>query len=431
MVDFLCLYHETGKTGCFGTDYLLHFIYLGIVELNKIPGDSIPNIISLEYNSIIKRMSKSWKKSQRYQSIRVVFFSRWASVCLAVFIILVMVCIHLRITGSSSRDSTMKEEAFPFAEELTSILRSIMDNHEIEWRVQHVTEECSEVWQVYIPGDLPIPSVHLEIQDAIKQIGASILFADSEPVSGRVSLRIGWKDSCFYKLHLIHLKDVRRNEGKIALLIDDFGDKWNVTTRSFLELDVDLTLSVIPGRKMSNKIAGEILERGFEVVAHLPMEPINAAFRDNGYIILANMNKQQIGDVIRRSLDDVPSAVGVNNHMGSRVTSHRQTMTVVLEEIKSRGLYFIDSRTTASSIAYDLAQSMGVESGKRDIFLDNERNKDVIKERVWELVEKARINGFAIGLGHCQQVTLEVLQEEIPRIKRKGAQFVFLSEVVH
>ncbi len=160
------------------------------------------------------------------------------------------------------------------------------------------------------------------------------------------------------------------------------------------------------------------------------MEPMDTRFKKDDYTIMTNMSSETIGKIIQRSLDDVPNAVGVNNHMGSKVTSHRQTITHVLSELKKRDLYFIDSRTINTTVAFDVARAIGMRCEERDVFIDVEEGKGTIQHSLWELARKAKENGHAIGIGHCHRMTLEVLREEIPRIQAKGYKFVFLSEVV-
>jgi polysaccharide deacetylase 2 family uncharacterized protein YibQ len=355
----------------------------------------------------------------------------WAPIAVGSFLILLMVVVRTTWTGRDNAEpaaSPIKDTAW--VEGVKQVLGDVLDEHGISWGLQNHRKNRVEVWQVRVPNDLPIPSLHLAIQEGLGRIGARVLFAESEPISGQVSLQIGWQDSCFMEVHLSSLKDVWREEGRIALIIDDFGDLWDRSSKSFLDLGADMTMSVLPGRKMSSEVARELRQRGFEVILHLPMEPLNSSYKNDGYIILASMDRQEILRVIRRSMDDVPGIVGVNNHMGSKVTSDRRSITNVLEELKAKNLYFVDSRTTAASVAGEVAQALGLRYGERDVFFDVEREKNTIRKRLWELTQKAKVNGFSIGIGHCQRMTLEVLQEEIPKIQAKGFRFVHVSEVV-
>ncbi len=332
-----------------------------------------------------------------------------------------------RKKNASSQLSTLSDASI---DTLKTTLEEVLLSHGISWNILNGVNSREEFWQVKVPADLPVPSLHLEIQEAVGLLDAKILFAESEPISEKITLQVGWQDSCLFRIQLFPLEDMDRENGRIALLIDDFGDRWDPFVESFLDLDISLTVSIIPGQNMSSKVASEMRMRGCEVILHLPMEPISASFQDNGYIILASMNQQEIINIIKRSLDSVPGVVGVNNHMGSKVTADRELMTIILSEIGARGLYFVDSRTIATTVAYDVAKSLGLRCSKRDVFIDAEKTKADIRSSIWDLAEKAKTNGYAIGIGHCQTITLEVLQEEIPKIKKLGFHFVPLSKVV-
>jgi len=353
----------------------------------------------------------------------------WFPLLTAVFLILVMVEIKNYLSKKSSVSITSSVTTnYPSIKELQNVLQEVLTAYHLSWSSGNA--QGKETWYVTVPADLPVPSLHLAIQQKLAQIGAHILFAKSNPLSERVSLCIGWQDSCFFVVNLDQSNKVYQEQGKIALLIDDFGDRWNQFVVSFLNLGIDITISVIPGREKSSIVAHEMKQRGCEVILHLPMEPLNHSYQDNGYIILTDMSRKKIREVFQRSLNDVPGAVGVNNHMGSKATADLRVMRNLLEEIKARGLYFIDSRTTASTVAYDVARELGLRCAKRDVFIDVDPEENLIKKRLWDLARKARINGFSIGIGHCRPLTLKVLREEIPKIQAKGFKFVRLSEVV-
>ena len=370
----------------------------------------------------MKKTIQSKKKASILQTF-------WFPLLTAAFLILVMVGIKNYLHQKDSVPATSVTISSHSIDELQNVLQTVFNRYDLSWEQINTKKLSKKTWRVTIPADLPVPSIHLAIQEELTQIGARVLFAKSNPILKRVSLYIGWQDSCFFIIDLDQSKKIYQEQGKIALLIDDFGDRWNDFVASFLDLGADITISVIPGRKKSSTVAREMERRGCEVILHLPMEPLNHPYENDGYIILTGMNRRKIREVFQRSLDDVPGAVGVNNHMGSKATADRRVMKDLLEAVKEKGLYFIDSRTTASTVAYNVAKELGVRCGKRDVFFDVDLKSDLIKKRLWELTRKAKINGFAIGIGHCHPITLKVLKEEIPRIQAKGFQFVRLSEV--
>jgi len=160
------------------------------------------------------------------------------------------------------------------------------------------------------------------------------------------------------------------------------------------------------------------------------MEPISEKFPKDEFIILDDMKKFDIFNVIQRSLDDVPYVKGVNNHMGSKVTQNSRVMEIILENLKTRGLYFVDSRTTAKTVAYKIAKNLNIPCAKRDVFIDNEKNEETIRQQLWNLARKAEKRGFAVGIGHSRPLTLKVLKQETEKIQAKGYQFVFVSDIL-
>lgn len=376
-------------------------------------------------------ISKKQKDTAFKDRLRSFLRSPWTPGLLTLLIIALVLGTHF-FPGSqrpidepvSGNDSGVQVDS------LTYLLKTLFNEYGVLWRQQTNIKWAAGEWFIKVPADLPLPSFHLAIQGKLRLLDADILFAKDEPHLSRIIMDIGWGDSSFCRLYMTRGEEISRATGKIVLIIDDFGSKWNSTTEAFLEMGSNLTVSVLPGERLSTKIVKEARKRGCEVILHLPMEPLSAPFKDNGYIILAKMPQYKIRDVIQKSLDDVPGISGVNNHMGSKVTSDRQTITEVLKELKRYDLYFLDSRTSSSSVAYDIARQLGMRCGRRDVFFDVDTDKNVIREQIKSLADKAGSRGYAIGIGHCYKNTYEVLAEEIPKYQKKGYEFVTLSEVI-
>ncbi len=339
-----------------------------------------------------------------------------------------MVGLKLILSSKQAHDPEDLAESYPSPIEIQKSMEEVLENNEVSWRVR--TRSIPQNWLVDVPSDLPILTLQLVLQEALEGIGASIESARSDPVRKRVVLNVGWPDSALFTLSLSHLMGTRRTLGKIAIVIDDFGDRWEPFVESFMELGVDITLSVLPGRKMSKRVSEEAADRNFEVILHLPMEPLDADFQDDGYTILAGMSEAEIKRVVHRGMQEVPHASGVNNHMGSRVTADRRVMADFLREIFHRDLLFIDSRTTAETVAYDLAQRIGIPCAERDVFLDVERNEQAIRRGFRQLAQEASIRGYSVGIGHCHQMMLNMLRSEVPKYQEEGYRFVRVSEVV-
>lgn len=366
-------------------------------------------------------MGRSMKKRGKIDTMK----SLWIPLILGcTFLFILLTVRNLLHKKSEAGDFTSAD--YPPFEELSHVVQSVLKTH----GVSHRQGKNRHQWIVQVPVDLPVPTLHLALKESVEEIQAKIQSSKIEPLSGRLSLEIGWQDSCYLQVYLSPSETIRRQEGNIALIIDDFGGRWDSLIEDFTQLGITLTVSVIPGSKKSARAVNALSEGGCEVILHMPMEPENAPFNDNGYLIRSDMGDQKIRSVFQKALDQTGPVAGINNHMGSKVTSNRHQMTVILDEIRKKGIYFIDSRTTAKTVAYDVAREMGVPTAKRDVFIDVENTKESIIRRLWELADKAGKNGFSVGIGHCRPLTLEVLKEEIPKISAKGYHFVPISDVV-
>jgi len=197
---------------------------------------------------------------------------------------------------------------------------------------------------------------------------------------------------------------------KIGIIIDDLGYDSSLAS-AFIELDLPLTFSVLPFTPHTRLIAQKAWKEGREIMLHLPMEPINyPAVNPGDGVLLLSMDKEMILEVLNCDLSRVPFVSGVNNHMGSRFTASEEKMFIVLTELKKRGLYFVDSRTSSRSVAFKVARRMALRTASRDIFLDNELSENALRIQMERLLSMARQKGWAIGIGHPHHETLELLK---------------------
>ena len=221
---------------------------------------------------------------------------------------------------------------------------------------------------------------------------------------------------------------------KIALIIDDFGYQRNIFTEGFMTFGEKLTLAVIPGLRYSALLHSEGVDAGHEVIIHMPMEPENYNGRnDEDYILLYGMNREDVVSRIRSAFQELPRAVGMNNHEGSLGTRDTTLLAYLADELKEREKFFIDSYTTPDTQADRIMRKLGVSTVGRDVFLDNRDDKRSIRRQLQILAARARSRGYAVGIGHVGAShlnTLEVLREEIPKLKDQGFEFIFVSEIV-
>lgn len=214
---------------------------------------------------------------------------------------------------------------------------------------------------------------------------------------------------------------------KIAIIIDDFGLDYYAACK-FMKSDLNLTLAVLPFHPNSGRISVMAKEYGKEVILHLPMEPENEE-KGEAIMIRTSMEDKDIRDTIEKSLNCICFVKGVNNHQGSKATSDKRVMKIVLEELKKRNLYFVDSLTGYDSMAGDLAGGVGISFAQRDVFLDNMENLDYIKGQLQELIRIAQKKGKAIGIGHAYPNTLRALEEFRQVLEAEGVELVFMKDM--
>ena len=218
-------------------------------------------------------------------------------------------------------------------------------------------------------------------------------------------------------------------KGRLAILLDDLGSD-RAAADAIFALHVPLTISVLPYHAHSNEIAQEARQHGCEVMLHLPMESV-ANQSPEQQELRSGLSQAQVKAAVEKMLDDVPEADGVNNHQGSQATADAALMQTLMRVLKDEGVFYVDSRTTASTVAYETARREGVRAGFRNVpFLDDDQDKAAIKRQLRTALQGAKQKGEAIAIGHPHAATLEVLREMLPEAKNDGVQLVFVSELV-
>jgi len=363
--------------------------------------------------------------------------SLWTPIVLTAAVLVLLILIRsyperhprpLEDSTAAASDSDLGSRAV--RDSAHAAVRRVLEGYGLAYRIHKKPKPAPDVWTVQIPPHFAVPSVHLAFQESLAGARVGILKAETDPSTGNTLLQVGVKDSVFFNIHLVPTAEIKKKIGKIAVVIDDFGDRLDDLAYAFFEFEGEITISILPGRRFSARTAQEANRRGCEVILHLSMEPLQTAFREDGYTILTKMPREKIREAFQKAMDQVPYAVGVNNHMGSKATSDRQTMVDVLECVRQKGLYFMDSYTVASSVAYNVAMEMGLPTAKRDVFIDADGSEMAIRMKLQELSKRAKQNGVAVGIGHCHRNMLTALKKEMPRIREEGLRFVPLSEVV-
>jgi len=195
----------------------------------------------------------------------------------------------------------------------------------------------------------------------------------------------------------------------IALIIDDIGVAF-CHARPFLELGIPMTFAILPRLPKTEGLALEIHNRGHEIMLHQPMEPFQSDIDPGPGALYVGDEMNRIAKTMEENISRVPYAVGVNNHMGSRFTACQKEMREVLEVIKSKDLFFVDSLTTNRSKGYRTAKRLEVTTARRDIFLDNRLDESAILSQLRKLKRIALKYGRAIGIGHPFPETARALK---------------------
>lgn len=204
----------------------------------------------------------------------------------------------------------------------------------------------------------------------------------------------------------------------IAIIIDDMGHNLHEGKR-LANLDQPLTLAFLPYRRHTDTLARLAHSREKEIMLHAPMANTrNFGLGAGG--LTSQMDEQSLTTTLRRALQSIPYVRGVNNHMGSLLTQQLRPMDWVMKELYRYPVYFVDSRTIASSVAGDVAAAYQVPTLTRDVFLDHEQTEEFVDKQFRELIRRAKENGSAVGIGHPHTVTVDYLEKHLPLLDEQG-----------
>ncbi len=224
---------------------------------------------------------------------------------------------------------------------------------------------------------------------------------------------------------------VRVSGVRIAIIIDDIGADLS-PVRKLLEIDAPINFAVLPHTPRSVAAANLIHQAGRDVLLHLPMEPQAYPKEKPGPgSLFTSMDAQEIRQTLNRNLNVVPFVSGVNNHMGSRFTEDGEKLAIVMEELKKKGLFFVDSRTTPRSKGGTLSREMGVPFAARRIFIDNEQDYNQTCRNLLEVLASTRDRRQDLVLiGHPHATTVSALTRMVPELKSRGVEIVSISRLV-
>ncbi|MBF0453221.1 MAG: divergent polysaccharide deacetylase family protein [Magnetococcales bacterium] len=220
-----------------------------------------------------------------------------------------------------------------------------------------------------------------------------------------------------------------KNTLRLALIIDDLGYNASVS-RAISRLPADITLAVLPGGQASHDVVRIAKKTGKELILHQPMQPQGYPGVNPGpRALLASMGPEKIRRILTDNLMEFPSVVGINNHMGSFLTTQPAAMDPVMAVLAERKLFFVDSRTSVNTVAEERAKVHGLPTARREVFIDNKQDKDMILKQLYHLEEVAHV-GVAVGIGHPYPETLAALREWLPTLKEKGIILARVSQLL-
>lgn len=202
--------------------------------------------------------------------------------------------------------------------------------------------------------------------------------------------------------------------GKLSIVIDDFGYRPQ-NENKILQMPLPISVAILPNAPYAREMAVKAHNQGREILIHLPMAPLSKQPLERD-TLQPSISSEEIQRIIRQAVSNVPYASGMNNHMGSAMTSSLTGMQKVMQVLEHYQLYFLDSVTIGNSQASKAADGTRVKVIKRKVFLDDSQNEAAIRQQFNRAVELARRNGSAIAIGHPHPATIKVLQQMLPQL---------------
>lgn len=217
-------------------------------------------------------------------------------------------------------------------------------------------------------------------------------------------------------------------KGRLAIVIDDCGSNLDILSR-FNGIPVPLTYAVMPYKSHTAESADSGYAAGRQIFVHMPMQPQGVASSESIYIS-TDMSDSKIQATANEILDQVPHAIGMNNHQGSLATSDGRVMKSVMQVMRTRRLSYLDSRTNSTSVGEQTASALGIPTSRNNLFIDNDASVEAVKGRLRQAGSIARENGSAIVIGHCRWNTAQAVSEMIDELHDQGIDIVFATDLM-
>ena len=216
---------------------------------------------------------------------------------------------------------------------------------------------------------------------------------------------------------------------RITIILDDWGMNASLVEDA-VAVGRPLTLSILPHLAHSEEIAESAHAAGLGVMLHMPMQAKNLKAPRESRTIRTVSTDEEIARYLEEALSSVPFVQGVNNHQGSAATSDTRVMRTTLSYLKSKGLFFVDSRVIATSVGAKIAAETGLRFASRDVFIDNVATVEAISAQLREAIRIARKKGNCIVIGHDKKVTLQAIRQMVPEIEKNGVKLVSVEDLL-
>lgn len=215
-------------------------------------------------------------------------------------------------------------------------------------------------------------------------------------------------------LSLLIMGIIQASAAKLAIVIDDFGYRTKEDNQ-ILALPTPVTIAILPDSPHGQLVANKAHQQGREILIHMPMKPLSKQPLEKN-TLAPSMSAEEVDRIIKRAISQVPYAVGMNNHMGSDMTSNLNGMRHVMSSLSQSNFFFLDSVTIGNTQAVKAANEFGVPVVRRHIFLDNHQSEEETRDQLNKAVNYARKHGYAIAIGHPHPSTVRALQKYLPQL---------------
>jgi len=295
-----------------------------------------------------------------------------------------------------------------------------------EKKMRHKTAGATVYYFIALPREaVDLTFANMILKGAVESAGGTMLKGEDNTKSRSQTLTFTHPNSRYrYVVEIYYDEKVEQaaRAPKLVLIIDDFGYYNGDLLDQFCATDPNITFAIIPYTRYAKTVMHQAVKAGHETIIHIPMEPLDFPKSDPGdKAIFVQHSDKEISKRMKNYIDQLPLCVGANNHMGSFATSDENTMRVVMRELKENNLYFVDSRTTSTSVAYSTAQRSNILAFKRDLFLDDpDMSSKVYTERISQL---AALKGqpYVVAIMHCHTTKhLQYMNRFIAQAKRMG-----------